>query len=289
MRVIPVTEENLPAVRAFLEARADTAQFLLSNLASCGPRLGTAPISGNFKCIGGDGTIRAVFCLTRRGNLLIETGGRTDFTTAITGACIGEPVELRGVIGEWESARAAWDQLKSEGRILERLHSREWLYALDLTRAGATRLDVRARALVPGDFRQVEPLQSAFMIEAGVPNTRSLEERRTVFEKDAEAARHWGYFDVDRLVAIACFTAVHAPRAQIGGVYTAPEQRRRGRCRSVMQKLIDDAVKVHGLSRLILFTAEDNGAAQRLYESLGFERIGDYGLFFGEPAPGQGG
>jgi len=285
MRVLPVTEENRGAVDAFLRAHADTALFLLSNLAAWGPRLGTAPNSGNFKCIAVDGAIRAVFVLSRRGNLILETGGRPDFTAAVTGACAGEPVELRGVIGQWESARAAWEHLRAEGRVVERFASREWLYALELSVAARSPAGGGARALVPADFAEWEPLSSAFMIEAGIPNERPLEERRAGFERDARAGYFWGSFDAGRLVAVACLTAVEPPRGQIGGVFTAPAHRRRGRCRAVMQKLIDDSARVHGLTRLVLFTGEENRAAQGLYEALGFERVGEFGLFFGGPGP----
>lgn len=289
MRVIPVTEENRGAVDAFLAAHADTAQFLLSNLAAWGPRLGTAPNSGNFKCIELDGVIHAVFVLSRRGNLIVETAGRTDFTAAMTGACAGEPVELRGVIGEWESARAAWEHLRAEGRVVARFGSREWLYALELPATGLAPDDSGARALVPADFTEWEPLSSAFMVEAGMPNDRPLEERRAGFERDAGAGRFWGYFDARRLVAVACLNAVEPPRGQVGGVFTAPAHRRRGRCRAVMRRLIDDSVRVHGLTRLVLFTGDENRAAQRLYEALGFERIGEFGLFFGSPAAARSG
>jgi predicted GNAT family acetyltransferase len=37
-----------------------------------------------------------------------------------------------------------------------------------------------------------------------------------------------------------------------------------------------------GLERLVLFTGERSTAARSLYESLGFRRIGEFGLFFAE-------
>jgi ribosomal protein S18 acetylase RimI-like enzyme len=49
-----------------------------------------------------------------------------------------------------------------------------------------------------------------------------------------------------------------------------------------MITLMRDARSVHRLDRLFLFTGEENVAARRMYESLGFERFGYFGLFFGE-------
>jgi predicted GNAT family acetyltransferase len=50
----------------------------------------------------------------------------------------------------------------------------------------------------------------------------------------------------------------------------------------VMTVLMRDAHGLQGLKRLFLFTGEENVAARRMYESLGFESFGHFGLFFGE-------
>ncbi len=65
-------------------------------------------------------------------------------------------------------------------------------------------------------------------------------------------------------------------------MFTPPDSRRRGLSRGVMSRLLRDSSAVHGLDRLFLFTGEANVAARALYESLGFEPFGHYGLFFGE-------
>ncbi len=49
-----------------------------------------------------------------------------------------------------------------------------------------------------------------------------------------------------------------------------------------MKKLISDSAEKHGVDLLILFTGEKNVAARNLYEGLGFEQVGFYGIFFGE-------
>ena len=50
--------------------------------------------------------IVAVFCLTRRGNLLVQGGGRIDLAEQIFEACEAEPIEVRGIVGEWPLAEA---------------------------------------------------------------------------------------------------------------------------------------------------------------------------------------
>ena len=84
-------------------------------------------------------------------------------------------------------------------------------------------------------------------------------------------------------MSITAIVALHRRLAQIGGVYTMPDRRRRGFNRIVMNTVIHESRVVHDLERLFLFTGETNVPARHLYESLGFERFGHFGLFFGEP------
>jgi hypothetical protein len=111
-----VTDSDLERVRAFLESHVDTSLFLLSTLAALGPRLGNHLNSGNFRKFEENGEIVAVFCLTRRGNLLVQAGGRVDLAEQIFEACEGEPIEVRGVVGEWPMAEALWKLLRADPR-----------------------------------------------------------------------------------------------------------------------------------------------------------------------------
>ena len=283
MQVGPLADEQLPAARAFLESYSDTTLFLLSSLATYGTRLDEARNSGNFKCVHAGTEIRAVFCVNRRGNLLLETGGRRDFTAQIVGACLSEPVALRGVLGEWRAANAVWEYLRDERGYVEEYASREFLFRLELERASHIDAAPAVRCLRPDEFELWEPLNSAFIAEVGMTLRATLEERRAAFEADARAQRFFGGFDAGRLVAVAHLNALYAARGQIGGVYTAPSHRRRGFGRAVMSTVIHESARLHGLERLVLFTGEENRPAQQLYEALGFERVGEFGLFFGEP------
>ena len=54
----------------------------------------------------------------------------------------------------------------------------------------------------------------------------------------------------------------------------------RGEDRALLLATLGLAVVLDNLA-LVLFTGEDNTGAQALYEGLGFERIGHFGIFFG--------
>jgi predicted GNAT family acetyltransferase len=78
-------------------------------------------------------------------------------------------------------------------------------------------------------------------------------------------------------VAYAAFNAMLPDTVQLGGVWTPPEFRSHGYGRSVVAGALL-AAREAGAGRAVLFTNSDNHAAQSAYRSLGFARVGDYGL-----------
>lgn len=68
-----VNKDTLLEVETYLTAHEETSQFLMNNLTEHGPSLTDHSNSGNFKLIRDNGKIVAVFCLTRRGNVIIQS------------------------------------------------------------------------------------------------------------------------------------------------------------------------------------------------------------------------
>src|SRR3990167_2449144 len=68
-----VNESSLQEAIAFLRKHEDFSLFLLGNLEIHGHKLTSAPNSGNFKLVRHGDKIIAVFCLTKRGNLVIQS------------------------------------------------------------------------------------------------------------------------------------------------------------------------------------------------------------------------
>ncbi len=279
-----VTDSDLDRVRVFLESHVDTSLFLLSTLAALGPRLGQHLNSGNFRLIEDAGQIVAVCCLTRRGNLLVQAGGRTDLAEQIFEACEAEPIEVRGVVGEWPMAEALWKFLRADPRFETTHHLKDVLYRLMLNEKPVTRAgSANVRALDAGDFVQWERLNSAYFAELSLPLQATLEQRRTDFIVRIRSGLWWGAFDdCYELVSIAAINATYGSLGQIGGVYTRPAERRKGLSRAVMQLLIEDCRRRLHFEKLVLFTGEDNSSARKLYESLGFEPAGGFGLLLGD-------
>jgi RimJ/RimL family protein N-acetyltransferase len=281
-----VTDADLERVRVFLEAHVETSVFLLSNLAVLGPRLGEHFNSGNYKLVEAAGQVTAVFCLTRRGNLLVQAGGRAELAEPIFEACEGQPIEVRGVIGEWPTAEALWQLLRADPRFEPTLSAKDLLYRLPLS--AARREAIRApapgiavRALDPEDFEQWERLNTAYLTELHLPLPTPEEQRKAEFVSRSHARLWWGAFDGPRLVATVGLNATYGSLGPVGGVYTPPEGRKQGLARAAMSLLIEECRDHHGFEKLILFTGEDNQGARRLYESLGFEPAGAFGLLLG--------
>lgn len=285
-----VATEDLERVRDFLEAHVETSLFLLSNLAIYGPRLGESWNSGNYQLVEEGGRIVAVFCLTRRGNLLVQSGGRTDLAEAIMEACESEPVEVCGVVGEWAIAAAVWKLLCVDPWFEPGHASRDVLYRLPLHTDADPTPDcaapgVTVRALEAGDFEQWERLNTAYLAELNLPLPVVDEAHEAEFARRTRARWWWGAFVGAELVATVALNAAYGTVGQIGGVYTRPGDRKKGIARAAMRLLIRDAAEYHRFTKLILFTGEENLAARRLYESLDFEAAGAFGLLLGARRP----
>jgi ribosomal protein S18 acetylase RimI-like enzyme len=275
-----VTDSDLEPVRGFLEAHLDSSLFLLSNLAVFGPRSGEHPNSGTYRCAMEDGRIVGVFSLTRRGNLLVQAAGRADLAEAIVEACEADPIEVTGVIGDWLTAQAVWRLVCEDARLEPTQTEKDLLFSLSLTDAAASIGAVGpVRALNPGDFGQWEPLNSAYLAELNHPTQLTALQRQDEFESGIRAHRWWGAFEGERLVAIAGLNAEYGRIGQIGGVYSRPEERRKGFARAAIRALMADVRQ--RFERLVLFTGDDNVSAQRLYQSLGFQSGGSFGIFLG--------
>jgi len=293
-----VTDSDLQRVRRFLESHVDASLFLLSTLTALGPRLGSHLNSGNFHLVEEGDELVAVFCLTRRGNLLVQAGSRADLAEQIFEACEAEPIEVRGVVGEWPTAHALWQLLQADPRFVATHHLKDVLYRLPLTEHGAGHPDLAAqpsgtasnttvRTLDANDFARWERLNTQYFAELRLPIQATLEQRRGDFIARTRSGLWWGAFDdLGELTSIAALNATYGSLGQVGGVYTRPQDRRKRLSHAVLRQLIADSRTRLKFDKLILFTGEDNVAARALYEALGFEAHGAFGLLLGERRAG---
>jgi predicted GNAT family acetyltransferase len=80
-------------------------------------------------------------------------------------------------------------------------------------------------------------------------------------------------------VAMTSFNAHTGDSVQVGGVFTPKAARGRGLARIAVAGSLLDA-RAEGARTAILFTGDENAAAQSAYRALGFAQVGDYGMIF---------
>lgn len=275
-----VTAASVGPVLAYLEGHLDTSIFLLSCLTMFGPELGTDGRSGNYRTIEGADGVSAVWSLTRRGHLLAQTGGRTDFTEVILESCASDPVRICGVVAEWQLADALWRALTPRAAFARTYAAKSTVYALDLADAPASAHGgVEVRVLNGTDFGAWDALNIDFAAEEGAPIAGNVDGRRRYFEACAARGQCWGGFDGDALVTMAALDHDYAWAAQVGGIFTRPDRRGRGFARTILTRVLND-LRDRGYTRAVLFGYERE-AARRLYEYVGFRATGHFGLFYG--------
>lgn len=165
-----VTQSSQHEMLNFLKEHENYTLFLLSNFESYGATLTEAPYSGNFKLIRSQGRVVGVFCLTRKGNLLIETILQEPIFDIVVEACHQESMILKGVVGNWNFCGPFWEYLKIKKVIQKEVFaSKEILYSIDLYKHNFLH-QPNVRLLTEADYIQWKPLRLDYLIEEGVPN-----------------------------------------------------------------------------------------------------------------------
>jgi RimJ/RimL family protein N-acetyltransferase len=278
-KVSPDTQEEMVD---FLKRHENYSLFLLGNFENYGAILSDSPYSGNFKLIRSSDEIVSVFCLTKKGSLLIQSVILEPIFDFVLASCLQEPIPITGLVGNWDFCQLFWKFLKQKALIQsETFASKEILYKLDLSKISYP-LNPDVRILTADDYNQWKPLRLAYLQEEGFPNDLNDEQLLQSFLEKCKKRIIWGYFLMDRLVSIADLNAKASDLGQLGGVYTDPNFRKKGYSKAVIHKLVSDIKEIHNIRKLIIFTGENNFPAQKLYESLAVNPVGYFALLFGK-------
>lgn len=277
-----INSHNIHEVESFLQHHEETSQFLINNLKNYGPKLTEHYNSGNFKVIKKDKDITSVFCLTRRGNLIIQS--TLSEPNLVLNECRQESVQLKGFIGEWGAIEPIHRLFKEQNpSYTPSFESREILYCYELSEKDAQlKHHSKVRLLKVSDFSQWLELNSAYMKELSLPEQLSSEQLRSNFESQISEKMIWGLFDHGKLLSKVGLNSKGDKIGQVGGVFTPQQYRKNGFAKAAMLHLLKDCRDLHGHKKSILFTGETDLPAQKLYESLGYNRIGSFALIFGK-------
>ncbi|MBF9032775.1 GNAT family N-acetyltransferase [Rhodobacterales bacterium HKCCE2091] len=262
------------ALDAWLSASPATTMFLRGNLRDHGLAGSDHPHASRYILHEGPGGIAGVAALTNGGNAM-AMGAHDDAAlwqgfvrhfagrpiVALTGA--PEPVRaLRGALA-----------IPPDAVSLDRLDPQYLLTIDEMRDPGAAVI----RSPGPGDRALLADWFRGYEAEAvGTAPGRAAE----VGARRAEAAIAPGsrirlLTEDGAPVAMAGFNAHLPDIVQVGGVWTPPALRRAGRAGRLIAAMLREAAR-GGVRQATLFAASPGAA--RVYERIGFRRIGDYAI-----------
>ncbi len=268
------------ALEAFLAAHAESSMFLRANLRRMGFIDRNEPYQGVYVAAFAGDAIVGVVAHFWNGMIVVQAPGHVEALAAAALAESGR--KIVGLLGPGDQVTRAQSALGlAEGEATE--DSTDDLFVLDLAalqipaslREG--RLIVRHPAAT--ELALITEWSVAFNCEAlGFTEGEGLRRHcaELIGRLQAEKA-HFVLEDAGATVAYAAFNATLPDMVQLGGVWTPPALRGRGYARNVVAGALL-AARAAGVERAVLFTENDNDAAQSAYRSLGFVKIGVYGI-----------
>lgn len=278
IRVLKSGEEAV--VEAFLRARATTSMFLRSNLRQGGLEDRGEPYQGTYVGLLRGGEICGVVAHCWNGMLVLQAP--VDTAAVASAAVAASARKIAGILGPLDQVRRAREGLRLDRRATLS-DSAEDLFHLDLRDLQVPKMLAEGSAVcrrsTPSDHAKLAEWRVAYAQETyhrPVTEQLGIESRAEVERFSAEGAQ----FVLEaggRLVSCCTFNARLPDLVQIGGVFTPQTLRQQGYARAVVAGALLVAREA-GAAGAILFTGQGNDSAQKAYDALGFERVGDYGL-----------
>jgi predicted GNAT family acetyltransferase len=267
------------AVERFLATRSDSSMILLSNLRAAGLEYRGEPMQATWVGALEEARIVAVAAHCWNGKVIVQAPRELGRVVELAVAASGR--EVTGILGEWAQAVATREVLGLDAKP-SRFASRDLLFALDLARlrvpAALASGRVSSRRARRDDVDLLTRWRMAYNQEllGAVPGPGFESSCRA----EMELAVELGGFLLEAEggpVSYSGFNARLPECVQVGGVFTPPELRGAGFARSAVAGSLL-AVASEGVVRSVLFTGDENFAAQRAYAALGYEVVGDFGM-----------
>lgn len=266
------------ALEAFLLPRVESSMFLIGNMRAAGLADRGRAYEGTYAAAFEDREVAGVVAHYWNQSLVLQAPVHLNALWQAAVEASERPI--KGLIGPDDQVRAVEGALDIDASNAQ-LDETEKLYDLRLDElfvpgslgsGGLTGRRIEARDLdVIADWRIAYSCET--LGEEDGPQLRAR--CRASVERSLEEQRTWVVEDQGVPVSCSSFNAVIQEAVQVGGVWTPPELRRRGYGRAAVAASLLDA-RAEGATRAILFTGEDNIAAQKAYVALGFRHVGSY-------------
>jgi RimJ/RimL family protein N-acetyltransferase len=264
----------------FLRQHADSSLFLRSNSLAAGLLDEGKPLQATYVArVDGD-VIVGVVAHGWNGNLLLQAP--VGLAEILRHAVATSGRLIAGVLGPWGQVVAALTDLGLLDAATS-IRSREDLFGLDLGELQVPKPlalgTLACRRSMPEDIKLLADWRRSYRMETlgELDQPELLVSSRDDIARSHRSGSLFVLVEEQRPVSMCAFNARHPDCVQIGGVWTPPQWRSRGYGRAVVAGALLIA-RTEGVTRSVLFTDEGNLAAQAAYVSLGYQRIGDYGL-----------
>ena len=282
----PLTPRDRPALEAFLDRHRASSMFLRSNLFQSGLEDRPEPFHGLYMGAFEGSVLTDVSAHYWNNCVILQAPTRPVELALAVARESGRPVA--GLLGPWSQVRAAEPRLDLDRARLGKVVP-EYLYRLDLPELAVPESlssgRVACRHARDADLRALVPWRREYDLHTmGFP-AHSVDDaaNRKTLARMIQIGLLWVLEEAGRVVSMTGFNAALPDIVQVGGVFTPAQWRGRGHGRAVVAGSLLDA-RADGVAEAILFTETGNYPAQRAYEALGFERVGDYGMVMLNPA-----
>ena len=266
------------ALEDYLLPRVESSMFLIGNMRASGLIDNSQAYTGTYAAAFADDKISGVVAHYWNQSLVLQAPQHLHSLWQLAVEATRRPVG--GLIGPDDQVSTVSSALGID-QSNARLDENEKLYSLRLENLivpGALSSGrLSGRVIEPRDVELITGWRVAYSIETlGEQDGPQLWERnRESVQRYMSEGRVWLLEDQGKSVACSAFNSIITEAVQVGGVWTPPNLRRRGYGRAVVAASLLDA-RNKGVEKGILFTGEENIAAQRAYTALGFQQIGDY-------------
>ncbi len=265
------TRADRPAIEAFLNSRAVTSMFPLSNLALHGMD-GEHGRSMSFWLVEDDDGLTDIIASTRDGMVMpsCDTAPWDAAGSALAGT------DVIGVIGAKNQARPLIAALGLEGVTTE-LDEDEPQFILSLSDLTVPEGQGELLPLSQVDRAEMVNWRRLYSEEAlGMPPEKAAEKAEMDISGYIEADSHRVLMGLDGPLSMTGFNAQMPQIVQIGGVCTPIALRGHGHARRAVALHLEEA-RLSGVELATLFAS--GTAAVRAYEAIGFRRFGEWTIF----------
>ena len=274
-------EADKQVLLTFLGDYIETSMFLISNALKVGLEDHGERYQGTYIGAFENGDLCAVVGHFWNGILLTQSPTHQHLESLVPMALEKTGRDLFGMTGEIEQVNWIRERFAKDREAL--LDSPELLYALSLDALQVPPLlnseKAIARLAKSDELEFLTEWRLAYRFEAlHEKNSEELEKQagQDIISLHKEGVL-WVLEVEGELVAMTAFNAQIPQCVQVGGVYTPPALRGKSYARSALAGSLLK-VREQGVGRSILFTPEDNFAAQACYQKLGYKEIGQYSI-----------